>query len=257
MSPRIWEGLRGLVLSGFGRQVASLPLRRRLAPEKCARDRSGGGHDKEETPQPQNDAHGYGTLLRNLHHLAADPGKEVTVRLLDPQGQTLAGVIAAGVVPAPLNALSLKGADCSVYALDPERPRQVLFLHCERRLGGVRTLRGDEQGPVVVTLAPTGVVTGRLLDADGRPVADTRIGARYAGRAGNALLRETARRYDLPRAGADGRFRLECILPGLEFDLAFVKGRQALFPEGRLKVKPLTTGQTLDLGDIRTKPRQP
>jgi RNA polymerase sigma factor (sigma-70 family) len=189
--------------------------------------------------------------------LAVDPGKDITVRLLDPQGQPLAGVIAAGVVAAPLNALSLKSADCPVYALDPERPRRLLFLHRERQLGGVLTLRGDEKVPVAFTLTPSAVVTGRLLDTDGRPLADAQVAVRYAGPAGNALAREVMRRYDLPRAGADGRFRLEGMLPGLEFDLGFLKGRQTLVPEARLKVKPPETGETLDLGDIRTKPRRP
>jgi RNA polymerase sigma factor (sigma-70 family) len=189
--------------------------------------------------------------------LAVDPGKQLTVHLLDPQGQPLAGAIAAGVVAGPLSAISLKNADCPVYALDPAQPRRLAFLHRKRQLGGVLTVRGDEKNPVTFALTPTGVVTGRLLDGDGRPLAGAQVGVRYTDHLGRELLKEEIRRYDLPRADANGRFRLEGLLPGLEFDLGFLKGRQTLVPDPRLKVKPLTTGQTLDLGDIRTKPRGP
>ena len=156
----------------------------------------------------------------------------------------------------PLGAISLKNADCVVYALDPEKPRQLVLLHQERELAAVVTLRGDEKGPRTIRLGRTGTLLGRLLDEDGQPISGANVAALYAGQVGNDLARELGRRYERPRTDDKGRFRLTGIVPGLQFDLGFVKGRQRLRPETRLDIKPLETGKTLDLGDIRMKTEQ-
>lgn len=49
---------------------------------------------------------------------------------------------------------------------------------------------------------------------------------------------------------------MEAIVPGVSVDLGFLKGPQRLAPESRLEVKPLQSGQTHDIGDIRVKPRR-
>ncbi len=63
----------------------------------------------------------------------------------------------------------------------------------------------------------------------------------------------------MPRTDKEGRFRLEMIVPGLRVvNLRLLKGRQIFESQPRLlEIKPLQSGQTLDVGDIRTKPRRP
>lgn len=185
--------------------------------------------------------------------LIVDPGQTHTVNVEDPDGKPLSGAIASGVTVTPLGATSLKNATCLVYALDPDKPRQLVLLHQERELAAVITLRGDEKEPVTVRLGQTGVLTGRLLDQDGQPIPGANVAVLYAGQVGSDLAREFRRRYHLPRTDEKGRFRLVGIVPGLTFTLGFGKGRQKLKPETQLEIKPLEAGRVIDLGNIRVK----
>jgi hypothetical protein len=195
--------------------------------------------------------------------LALDPGKTLTIQLHDPEGKPLAGAVAAGISSQTKRLVPLKSATCKIYALDPENPRPVAFLHTERKLAAFVTLRGDEKEPVTVRLAPTAILTGRVLDTDGQPVAGAEIYTFYttplghAGTSFSAILGFSLRDRP-PRTDKDGHFRLDTIIPGLKVaDLRLLKGRQLLELPARLDVKPLQSGQTLDIGDIRTKPRRP
>src|SRR5262249_9766098 len=103
--------------------------------------------------------------------LYLDRGRSLVVKVQDADGRPLPGAIASGVTESwPITYARTK-AECPIYALDPKRPRALAFYHVERKLGGALTVRGDEAGPLAVTLRPTGSVTGRVLDADGQPVA--------------------------------------------------------------------------------------
>ncbi len=186
--------------------------------------------------------------------LALDPGKTRTVRLEDAQGKPLAGAVVAGVAAMTLRAVPFRTATGRIYALDPTHPRPVAFLHVERKLAAVVTLRGDEKEPVTVRLKPASVLTGRLLDVDGQPIAGVDVLTLY-----KSVGREFTKsqfRWLSPRTDKDGRFRVEAVVPGLALDLGFLKGRQRLVPQPRLNIKPLQSGHTHDVGDIRTKPRQ-
>ena len=63
----------------------------------------------------------------------------------------------------------------AVFTLSSFRPdevRNVVVRHDARSLGKVVRLRAgeDAKGPVVVALAPTATIKGRVVDADGNPV---------------------------------------------------------------------------------------
>jgi RNA polymerase sigma factor (sigma-70 family) len=190
--------------------------------------------------------------------LVFDPGKTLTVHVQDAEGKPLTGALAAGVSAQALRAVPLKTATCPVYALDPEKPRQMVFLHTQRKLAGVVTVRGDESGPVTVRLGPTGTLTGRALDRDGQPVGGAEVYVGYEGLEGQQLNRMLGRWGRQPETDKDGRFRVEGIVPGLQVDsLRFLKGRQVLVLEGKREIKRLEAGKTLDLGDVRIKPRRP
>jgi RNA polymerase sigma factor (sigma-70 family) len=189
-------------------------------------------------------------------NLALDPGKTLAVQLRDPQDKPLTGAtVMMGVSPLAKRPVPLKSAICKIYTLDPQHPRLVVFLHAERKLAAVLTLRGDEKEPVTIRLAPTGALTGRVLDADGQPVAGAEVLAFYAHSEGG-YFSGFSLGDALPRTDKEGRFRMEGIVPGLKVNLGFLKGRQRL-PLPPLNIKPLQSGQTRDVGDIRIKPRRP
>jgi RNA polymerase sigma factor (sigma-70 family) len=186
-----------------------------------------------------------------------DRGATRTVKLEDPDGQPLAGVMVSGVAATGQTSFTLPQATFAVVGLDAQKPRRLVFLHRQRRLGGTLTVRGDAKEPIVVRLVPTGTVVGRLLDFDGQPVEGVMAELGYEdGTAGNlngwqGVDRPTA------RTGKDGRFRLENAIPGLKFGVGLRRGRTFLIGEPRIglqhprQVKP---GETLDLGDVRVKP---
>ncbi|HEY7312762.1 MAG TPA: sigma-70 family RNA polymerase sigma factor [Gemmataceae bacterium] len=185
--------------------------------------------------------------------LALDPGKTLTVELHDAEGKPLTGAVVAGVSAQTLRVVPFKTATSRIYALDPDHPRPVVVLHIERKLAAVVTLRGDEKEPVTVKLRPAATLTGRVLDADGQPVAGAEVHTLYTS-TGRELTKSQSR-WNLPRTDKEGRFRLEGIVPGLSLELGFVKGRQMLVPQTRREIKPPESGKTLDLGDMRIKPR--
>src|SRR5205807_2657288 len=106
-------------------------------------------------------------------------------------------------------AFTLPGADCTLYALDPGRPRTVAIYHAERQLAAVLRVRGDEPGPLAVRLSPAGAVAGRVVDGDGQPVAGARVIPVYRDGAGRELDRYLRRRRGLLQTDAEGRFRLD------------------------------------------------
>jgi RNA polymerase sigma factor (sigma-70 family) len=184
--------------------------------------------------------------------MALDPGKTLTVDLQDPDGKPLEGVSVAGVSARILRTVPFKTATATIYALDPAKPRQVFFLQAVRKLSARVTLRGDEKDPLVVRLTPTAVVTGRALDEDGQPLAGAEVYPVYSTPSGAQFnrARETGRPVLTDR---EGRFRLEAVVPGLPMEIGFRGARQEFVPEKRSGIKPLESGESLDVGAIRTK----
>src|SRR5205823_2692459 len=66
--------------------------------------------------------------------LSVDPGRTLSVNVEDPDGKPLSGVTAWGVTAMRSGGITLTNATCLVYALDPESPRQLAFVHRERDL---------------------------------------------------------------------------------------------------------------------------
>jgi hypothetical protein len=189
--------------------------------------------------------------------LSLHRGKTATVAIQDPDGRPLTGAIVGGMTAVPGGTFALTKAECTVYALDPQKPRTLIFYHPDRKLGGQLTVRGDEPGPVTLKLLPTGTVTGRILDADGQPIAGANVGASYQLIAASGLDRFLAPGREPIRTDKDGRFRLDGVVPEVKFVLSLRHGQIFLTGKPRIGVKDVQPGQTLDLGDRRTEPQGP
>jgi RNA polymerase sigma factor (sigma-70 family) len=196
--------------------------------------------------------------------LFVERGRTIGLRIEDPDGKPLAGTVVSGMTAMWPMTFTLPTAECTLYALQPGKPRTVVFYHPERKNVGVLRIRGDETGPLTVRLSPAGgVVTGRVVDVDGNPVMGVGVTQWYS-------QDESARelfRYLTARGGPgihtktdmDGRFWFETVVPGLRFELAFANGTTPLASAaGKLWFAPylVSGGKTLDLGDLPTKPAE-
>jgi hypothetical protein len=190
--------------------------------------------------------------------IALDAGQKVKGKVLGPDGQPLAGAVARGLKSSPLvfgewERGPLKGAEFEAAGLDPKRPRALLFLHKEKKLAGMVRASGEEKGPVEVTLRPWATLTGRLVDADGRPQADVKLSFVKG-------LEEPDPEAvgDLPheeiRTDAAGRFRVSGFAPGLRYNLAAIRSNAVV-----AKVADGTQfkeGEEKDVGDVVVKPME-
>jgi RNA polymerase sigma factor (sigma-70 family) len=188
--------------------------------------------------------------------LMVERGKTVQIEVQDTDGKPLSGVMAAGVTAHWPITYRLKKATATVYALDPERPRRLVFLHSKKKLGGTVTLRGDEKGPVVVKLSPLGSVTGRLLEIEGAPLAGAEVSVN-----GNDTITRELYRFLEPtpqsvKTDAEGRFTLPGVVPGVKFYLQTRKGDAYFVGEPKIGLWEVEAGKTLDLGEHKVKPQR-
>ena len=143
----------------------------------------------------------------------------------------------------------------------PPGERTLLFFQRARKLAGHLVLRSNTQGPVQVQMEPYATLTGRVLDADGRPVPHASVSLcrpTALRHAFNSFDFETGRDWTEFKTDDDGRFRLEGIAPGLVFDME-IHARQGKNVDAiRMTHKGITlqTGEVKDLGDLRAAPRQ-
>jgi RNA polymerase sigma factor (sigma-70 family) len=181
------------------------------------------------------------------------PAEPVRGTLLDPAGKPLAGVKVRGLQQSGDDwSEPLREAEFTGSPPHPDRPRRLVFRHDGRKLVGTAVVAAGSARPAEFRLESWSTVTGRLVDADGKPIAGVSIYAPAGkGKDGQAV--------DMVRIGtvftdADGRFRIDGLLPGVAYDLNF----RAIKPGGRGSLGPVTKGVGLkpgeerDLGDLKT-----
>jgi hypothetical protein len=194
--------------------------------------------------------------------IALEPGRTRAGTVVGPDGQPLAGVLVAGVTPIVHSRKRLPDATFTAFGLNPRKSRNIVFFHPEKKLGKVQAVRGDEAGPLTVHLEPLGGVTGRILDAKGRPWAELRVQA--------SITRLIVAYKDLPwelmenlgptmevitTTDREGKFRIDGLLPGLRYNLAFSVGEIQPGTTIPAHVEDVTVeaGKSKDLADVQSK----
>jgi hypothetical protein len=153
--------------------------------------------------------------------------------------------------------------------LHGDRTRALVVLDQERKLGAVAAVRGDSDRPFEVKLQPLGTLTGRLVDAEGKPLPERKVllflwldpkkfenlpeeWCRF-----DSLIHTAWRDFTTREAPTDsqGRFRIDGLLPGQRYDLNAGRGRldrrEALTHRYRdLRVEP---GKVKDADELKPK----
>jgi protocatechuate 3,4-dioxygenase beta subunit len=182
--------------------------------------------------------------------VALERPRERRGRVLDPNGQPLSGVTAIGLTPYSLylqGIETLKEAEFTVRGINPRANRPLVFYHREKKLGFyMKELRGESTEPLTVKLQPCGSASGRVVDADGIPIASLAIHVM-----GNALhiSGEEGGGWQTITTDAQGRFRAEGLVPGQEY-VVWEYGKNASLPRiyAPVVVEP---GQHKEMGDIK------
>jgi len=184
----------------------------------------------------------------------------------------VAGALVAGLTPLaqfprdlaagrrPVKRDGLKGADFTVLGLGARQIRPLVFFQPEKKLGKIQSVRGDETGPVTVRLEPLGGLTGRVLDAQGKPWAGLRVEAgptrlitAYRNLPWEALTNLRSEMVVVGTTDRDGRFRLDGLLPGLKYDLVVTEGEPKPGPVAAyLRGVTVEPGKTRDAGDLKS-----
>ena len=184
--------------------------------------------------------------------LQLDPGRSLTVNVVDPEGRPIGGTKVKGVTDLFSNTLEYdqESPKIEIHALDPSKPRRVIVTHPGRKLIGTVYFKGDEAGPLTIRLQPWGTITGRVVDDEGQPLEGLEI---------HSIDGTFPKRPDvqgiLPddvRIGSDGRFRVERLVPGLQYG-ATAFGPMS--PHGELfRDVTVAPGEVKDLGDLKVIP---
>jgi beta-lactamase regulating signal transducer with metallopeptidase domain/protocatechuate 3,4-dioxygenase beta subunit len=200
------------------------------------------------------------TSGRLRHDLFVDRGKTAVVRIEDPNGMPLAGTIVSGMTAVAPLAFRASDPLCTIHALDPAKPRDVLFYHPDRELAGHLVVRGDETQPLIVRLAPTSTVRGRAVDASGLPLRRALVKVYFAeGPAGVGLDHYLRERHPEPRTDDEGNFELKGFIADLPFTLRLQTNR-VIFKPDRLEDLRRTIAaaakhgsEVVDLGEVRVR----
>jgi hypothetical protein len=188
-----------------------------------------------------------------------NPHQRIEGAVLDPEGRPLSGAMFSGWNEF-FQWRPLLSDTFTVEGYQPDKPRALLFVQHARRLAGSQVLQGPQKGPIAVRLQPWGAVTGRVVDAQGKPQSDVVLMDGM-----NKLPpQSTINRLPGPnyvRTDQERRFRIEGLAPGVhyktdalqEFTLPAPLGRQRWFVRVVSDVV-VRSGETKDLGDRTLKP---
>jgi hypothetical protein len=168
-------------------------------------------------------------------HLTVQRARPIRGTVVGPDGAVISGVSAFGLSTVDQMAV-LEDASFTVHGLNPRSTRTVVFERDALGLGKTLTLRGDEAEPLTVQLEPYGAVVGRLVDANGKPMAELTLG--LVGR--NCPVRGYA------QTDAQGRFRA-ALVPGCKYRLEQGPCRLSRAIEGVV----VRSGEIKELGDLR------
>jgi hypothetical protein len=251
------------VIFGFAGRENGLFLPAKLDPADEAN-----GHFPLSKGDPGNGflrlAHGYRRIdyaentKEQTFDILFDSGLTLKGTLVGPDAKPVKGAIAYGLSldrtpqPEPPQDEVLPDDGFVARGLDSDNPCTLSFVQRERKLIGHVVVHGKEKQPLTVRLSPWGTLTGRLVDAEGRPLADVRVSLKYP-----ELPRPGMRPPDKEsRTGRDGRFRVEGLLPELKHELMLASDpakKGSLSAGDRLKGLSARAGAVNELGDIAVK----
>ncbi len=154
-------------------------------------------------------------------NIALEPGRSVSGTVVGPDGKPLDVVEMIDPKMMWQKPVILRDSHFTATALDPGRPRWFFFHQHARQWGAALQIRGDETDPLTVRLQPCGSATGRVLDAKGRPWSGLSVFGRSKPSYMSVTTLQWRSDYVSSRTDDQGRFRVDGLIPGVEYQLRF------------------------------------
>jgi len=168
-------------------------------------------------------------------------------RVVGPDDRPLAGVTVYGHTRGRGltrgGVETLKEDEFIVRSVNPRANRPLIFYHKDKNLGFyLKDLRGEAPGPLSVKLQPCGSISGRMVDPDGLPLAGVFVNVddRHGGG------------YHFAKMDKEGRFRIEGLVPGLEYRVWVNSERGPSLPRFQEKVV-VESGKHKDMGNKKVQ----
>jgi RNA polymerase sigma factor (sigma-70 family) len=182
-----------------------------------------------------------------------DPGSSAMCKVVDADGKPLAGARVSGELATWDQPETLKGDSFAIRAINPDRPRTIAAIHDARKLAGVAQVTGKVT-EVAMRLQPWGALTGRIVDADGKPIAGAEVRILFRDYTVSGLAQERWSFRTPPKSDADGRFRFEGIIPDQKFGLSVSANRRFTSIGEGFREITVKSGETHDLGNLTARP---
>lgn len=170
-----------------------------------------------------------------------DRGQAATGKVVDAAGKPATDVMAYKMTACYDYPQKLKDGTFTAIALETDHPRTVLFVDQAKKQATSVELKGGEKD-LTVKLQPFGTLTGRLVDADGKPIAGASVMVMVKQNMKHMAF-QTAVREHPTTTDKDGKFTLDLPAGPAEYVLAF-----------SLKNRHLNTGYRPDMKGYTLKP---
>jgi RNA polymerase sigma factor (sigma-70 family) len=196
-----------------------------------------------------------------------EPAPRMAVKVVNADGKPAVGAFATGLTEVYFDRAERQSDTntLTVYNVEPGQERLLAVVDAKNRLVGTQVVRADDKDPVV-KLGPGGTASGRVVDADGKPIAGMTVNLYFTRREVTEACEPLNVAYEpAMRTGrretttdANGEFRFDALFPVHEFRLIFSKGKKSFGPAYNKAPRHTLAkhGDTLKLGNVKVEPRQ-
>ena len=107
----------------------------------------------------------------NDFNIVLDPGRNIAVKMVDPDGQPITNVRVEQARSNVDGGYMVKQSEFEASGFLEGQKRTLVFDHKQSNLGAIRTVGFENTEPITVKLQPKSKITGRLVDGNNDPLA--------------------------------------------------------------------------------------